>query len=497
MSSTRIQSSTSILIEFGLLMGPVAGLWWTAYANTGGGVRNWIAIAGIFAAAAFAFALWSSLRRARGGLLPAIDAAHRIRDGELQVQLESNAAGELGQLLTAIQEANDRMLHVVSDLRAGASSVAGTSSLISRDNIVLQGRAESQARALEQTCAAMEEFNLTVQQNAHHAEEAEQLAASASQYAQAGGSAMTEVVETMGSIKDSSRKIVDIIGLIDSIAFQTNILALNAAVEAARAGDHGRGFAIVASEVRTLAQRAASASKDIRALIHQSVETVNKGSTLVNGAGKTISQIVTSVESLTGIVKHIGEASGQQRNGITTLNEKIAHVVRKNDTTSRLYADVIKAANMLNDQSVTLIKTLSGFNTGVRENGTPAEAQAMVEKGVAYLEAQGREAFLAEINRMSEGQFVERDLYLMALTADDYRFVGHGINPRILGVDSRNSKNVENKFYIRELVDSAKRDGQGWYEYQWNHPITNEVKVKSTYFHRVGDLVIACGAYKD
>lgn len=497
MQSTRLHPNISVLIEFALILAPLAALWWIAHTHTQGATHAWVVTAGVVALSAAGLALRSALRRAHGGLDAAIAAARKISSGDLHTQFETRAAGELGRLMAAMQEINDRMLKIIGDARHSANSLAATSSLISRDNVVLQGRADSQARALEQTCSAMETFNLTVQQNADHAEEAEQLAASASQYAQAGGVAMEQVVQTMGSIKDSSRKIVDIIGLIDSIAFQTNILALNAAVEAARAGEHGRGFAIVASEVRTLAQRAAGASKDIRALIHKSVETVNSGSTLVDGAGKTIAQIVSSVQSLTGIVQHIGEASGQQRMSITSLNEKIAQVVRKNDTTNRLYADVIKASNTLSEQAVILLKALAHFDIGVQENGTAEEAQAMVEKGVQFLQAHGREAFLAEVNRMAEGQFVERDLYLMALTANDYRFVGHGLNPRILGVDSRNSKNVENKFYIRELVDTARRDGQGWYEYKWNHPITNEVKVKSTYFHCVGDLVIACGAYKD
>jgi methyl-accepting chemotaxis protein len=497
MPSTRLHPAVLPLLLFALVLAPLAVFWWMAFHNTVGVARFWVTLGGLAALTALGFGLRSALTRGGGDLHSIIEAARKIGDGDLRARFDTDASGELGQLAGALQNINDRTLKVVSDARSGAMSVAGMASQISRDNIVLQGRADSQARALEQTSEAMEDFNRTVQQNADNSEQAERLAASASEYAQAGGGAMSQVVQTMGSIQESSRKIVDIIGLIDSIAFQTNILALNAAVEAARAGEHGRGFAIVASEVRTLAQRAAGASKDIRALIHKSVETVNSGSKLVDGAGKTIGQVVSSVESLTGIIKHIGAASGEQRGGIASLNEKVAQVVRKNDTTNRLYADVIKTSDALSERAAALVKSLSSFNTGVREYGTAAEAQAMVENGVAFLQSYGREAFLAEVNKLGEGQFVERDLYLMALTAGDYKFVAHGINPRILGVDSRNSKNVDGKFYIRELVDTARRDGQGWYEYKWNHPITNEVKVKSTYFHCAGDLVIACGAYKD
>jgi hypothetical protein len=307
---------------------------------------------------------------------------------------------------------------------------------------------------------------------------------------------MEQVVTTMGSIKESSRKIVDIIGLIDAIAFQTNILALNAAVEAARAGEHGRGFAIVASEVRTLAQRSANAAKEIRGLIHKSVETVNSGSGIVDGAGKTIADIVSSVESLAQIVKNIGTVSDQQLGGIASVNSKIVEVARKNDAATRLFTEVIEASNNLNEQAVALLKSMSGFNIGIRENATPEEARAMVERAVEFLNGHGRDALCADVNKLSAGQFVERDLYIMVLNIDDYKFVAHGLNPRVLGADIRNSKNIEGKYYMRELVDKGKHEGQGWVEYKWNHPVTNEVIDKATYVQRVGDLVIACGAYK-
>jgi methyl-accepting chemotaxis protein len=495
--NTNLHPATRVAIEFAFVLVPFVGLWWVALDNTQGAPHGWILAGGLAFIGLFSLVVYVALGRVRRVLTLAIETANRIAKGDLTAKFNSSGGGQLGELMSSMQSMHGRALQALGDVRTGVASIVSAASQISRDNTSLQSRTDSQAAALEQTSAAMEELNATVEQNADNANQAGDLVASATKQAQAGGVAMEQVVHTMGSIKDSSRKIVDIIGLIDAIAFQTNILALNAAVEAARAGEHGRGFAIVASEVRTLAQRSASAAKEIRSLIHQSVETVNSGSTLVDGAGKTMGEIVSSVESLARIVKHISNASNEQRTSLVSVNEKIGEVGRKNSATTRLFNEVIAASNALNEQSVDLYKSLAIFSSGEREYATTEEAKSMVEKAATYLNANGRDALLADVNRLSGGQFIERDLYLMVLNVDDYRFIGHGLNPRVLGVDVRNSKNMEGKYYMREIVDTARQFGEGWVEYKWNHPVTNEVKDKATYVMRVGDLVVACGAYKD
>jgi methyl-accepting chemotaxis protein len=495
--NTNLHPATRVAIEFLLVLVPFVAMWWLAINAAQGSTHDWIIGSGIVFIVLFCFVVWTAIRRVRVVLSSAIDTARRIGSGDLSAKFDLAKGGQLGELMTAMQEMHEHTLKALADVRGGVATVVSASSQISRDNSSLQSRTDSQASALEQTSTAMEQLTATVEQNADHAIQAGNLVVSATQQAQAGGVAMEQVVHTMGSIKDSSRKIVDIIGLIDAIAFQTNILALNAAVEAARAGEHGRGFAIVASEVRTLAQRSASAAKDIRSLIHQSVETVNSGSTLVDGAGKTMAEIVTSVESLARIVRHISDASSEQRTSLASVNEKIADVGRKSVSTTRLFNEVISASNGLNEQAAALYKSLALFGRGEREYATTQEAATMVERAVAYLNAYGRDALLADVNKLSAGQFVERDLYLMVLNVDDYKFIAHGLNPRVLGVDVRNSKNVEGKYYMREIVDTARQHGHGWVEYKWNHPITNEVKDKATFVQRVGDLVIACGAYKE
>jgi len=474
---------------------PFAAVLWLALAYTEGEARTLVVAGGAVFLCTFWFASWLAARRVNTALRTTIETARRIASGDFSANFATSAA-ELRELTAAMQAMHEHSLKLLTEVRAGVTTVVSTSSQISRDNVTLQTRTDNQVDALQQTSQAMESLNSTVQQNANHAQQADQLVASASQHAQQGGAAMEQVVHTMGSIQDSSRKIVDIIGLIDAIAFQTNILALNAAVEAARAGEHGLGFAVVASEVRTLAQRSAHAAKEIKALIRKSVETVNTGSTIVDGAGKTIAEIVSSVKSLAHIVQQIGTASSQQLGGIAAVNSKINDLARKNGSATNLFAEVIAASNTLNEQAVTLMKSLTGFNLGARETATTDEAHDMVLKAVEMLKTQGKDALLTEVNKRSAGQFVDRDLYLMVTDLHTYKFVGHALNQRVLNYDTRLIKDVDGRFYMTELLDQVKRDGQAWIEYKWNHPITNEVKVKATYAQRVGDVAIICGAYK-
>jgi methyl-accepting chemotaxis protein len=493
----KLALSTQLLFSFGLMLALLCGMWWMALANTSGSTQGWLLAGGAVAVVLAGLALMGTLRQIRGLFVQPISAARQIVSGDLTAKFEFGASDELGELMQAMTRLNERMFKLVSDVRVRTTTVVGTSSQVGRDNETLRVRTEMILDSLQQTAAAMKQLNSTVQQNAEQAQQADELVNSASRHARNGGTAMEQVVNTMGSIQNSSRKIVDIIALIDSIAFQTNILALNAAVEAARAGEHGRGFAVVASEVRTLAKRSATAAKEIKSLINESVETVASGSKLVNDAGKTMSEIVSSVESLTGIIQNISDASNEQRAGIGTVNAKITEVTRINQTNTNLFNDLIKASATLNEHAVILLKSLAGFNLGIREYGTAEEAEAMVKRGVEFLKANGKDALLKEINKLASGQFIERDLYLMVLDVNSYKFIAHGINPRVLNFDSRGSKDPDGKVYMKDMIDMSKQASQGWIEYKYNHPVTGEMKEKASYYVRVGDVVVACGAYKN
>ncbi|MCB1973320.1 MAG: HAMP domain-containing protein, partial [Burkholderiaceae bacterium] len=256
----------------------------------------------------------------------AVRVSQAVASGDLTRATPAQGKDEIALLLNALHAMQTSLSHVVSNVRNNAHSVASASAQIAQGNNDLSARTEQQASALEETSASMEELNSTVQANADNARQANQLAVSASTVAVQGGDVVAEVVTTMKGINDSSKKIADIIGVIDGIAFQTNILALNAAVEAARAGDQGRGFAVVASEVRSLAQRSAEAAKEIKGLIHASVERVEQGTMLVDKAGATMTEVVASIRRVTDIVGEISAASNEQSMGVSQVGEAITQM---------------------------------------------------------------------------------------------------------------------------------------------------------------------------
>jgi len=313
---------------------------------------------------------------------PVARAAHMLGeiaegDGDLSRTMPVESGDEIGALADAFNRFVASLNKTVSQVRISTDTIATASSEIAAGNLDLSSRTEAQASSLEETASAMEELTSTVKQNAENAREANQLVVSASDYAVKGGEVVGQVVDTMGSIKESSRKIVDIIGVIDGIAFQTNILALNAAVEAARAGEQGRGFAVVAAEVRNLAQRSASAAKEIKGLIGDSVEKVDAGGKLVDEAGVTMTQIVTSVKHVADIMNEIASASYEQSEGIEQVNQAITQMDEATQQNAALVEEAAAAAQSLQDQARTLAQVVSVFkldSSYVTASPAPAKA---------------------------------------------------------------------------------------------------------------------------
>jgi len=291
----------------------------------------------------------------------AVKMAHAIAEGDLTQELQADRQDEFGVLVRTMSAMAARLRRVVADVRSGVDSVSTASTEIATGNNDLSARTEQTASNLEQTASSMEELTGTVNQSADTARQANQLAATAAKVATRGGEAMGQVVGSMQAITDSSRKIGDIIGTIDSIAFQTNILALNAAVEAARAGEQGRGFAVVASEVRSLAQRSAEAAKEIKALINQSVQTVESGSQQVAQAGRTMSEIVTSVQQVSTLIGEITTASAEQRDGISQVNQAVAQLDQMTQQNAALVEESAAAALALRDQAQRLSEVVAVF----------------------------------------------------------------------------------------------------------------------------------------
>jgi len=293
----------------------------------------------------------------------AVRIAQTVACGDLTSKININTNDETGQLLSALKEMNLSLVKIVGQVRIGTETISSASKQIANGNMDLSSRTEQQAGSLEETAASMEELTNTVKKNSENARQAKLLAVSASDIAMKGSSVVALVVNTMGSINDSSKKIVDIIAVIEGIAFQTNILALNAAVEAARAGEQGRGFAVVASEVRSLAQRSAAAAKEIKALIADSVDQVDAGAILVDHAGDTMRDIVDSVQRVTDIMAEISTASAEQYSGIEHISQSISDMDEVTQQNAALVEEAASAAQSLMDQAVTLNEVVSLFVT--------------------------------------------------------------------------------------------------------------------------------------
>ncbi|HEY0885045.1 MAG TPA: methyl-accepting chemotaxis protein, partial [Ramlibacter sp.] len=294
-------------------------------------------------------------------LSKAVGVAQAVAGGDLTTSISADSADEVGQLLGALREMNESLVKVVTQVRVGTDTIATATGQIAAGNQDLSSRTEEQASSLEETAASMEELTGTVKQNADNAGQANQLAQSASEIAARGGAVVAEAVQTMSAINESSKKIAEIISVIDGIAFQTNILALNAAVEAARAGEQGRGFAVVAAEVRSLAQRSATAAKEIKVLIEDSVSKVNAGSSQVARTGETMQEIVGSIRRVTDLMGEIAAASQEQSSGIEQVNQAITQMDQVTQQNAALVEEAAAASHSLQEQAGHLVSAVSVF----------------------------------------------------------------------------------------------------------------------------------------
>ncbi|HJV74633.1 MAG TPA: methyl-accepting chemotaxis protein [Noviherbaspirillum sp.] len=339
------------------------------------------------------------LKQLGGEPAQAAEVAGKIAAGDLAVTVETKA-NDQSSTLFAMKQMRDSLANIVGQVRHGTETIATASSQIAAGNLDLSARTEEQASSLEETASSMDEIIGTVKQNADNARQANQLALTAAEIASKGGAVVAEVVDTMGSIHDSSKRIVDIISVIEGIAFQTNILALNAAVEAARAGEQGRGFAVVATEVRSLAQRSSSAAKEIKSLIDDSVERVDAGAKLVDQAGATMRDIVASVNRVTDIMGEITAASAEQTTGIEHISRAISEMDKVTQQNAALVEEAATASASMQEQAADLARLVSLF----RLDGMPALQPEGQHPPAQHSLAQGAHLTLAADNTKDEEQ---------------------------------------------------------------------------------------------
>ncbi|WP_201314427.1 methyl-accepting chemotaxis protein [Dyella sp. EPa41] len=340
-------------------------------------------LAGLAVAAAMALLMMRSIMNALG---VAVKVANEIAGGRLGHDIQVRSKDELGDLLTALRTMDERLSEIVGEVRHGAGSVSSAAQQIARGNDDLSQRTQEQASSLEETASSMEEMTSTVKQNAENASHANQLASATRRQAEHGGEVASQASAAMREINDSSRKISEIVSLIDEIAFQTNLLALNAAVEAARAGEQGRGFAVVATEVRNLAQRSAGAAKEIKGLINDSAEKVRVGSSLVDQSGKALAEIVDSVKKVTDIVAEIAAASQEQSAGIDQVNHAVLQMDEMTQQNAALVEEAAAAARAMQEQAGELARQVSFFQLG-QESGEVSTEKARTKTVMAEAEA--------------------------------------------------------------------------------------------------------------
>ena len=451
---------------------------------------HWGSIAWAGAAALLAYLLLALHLQLAGAIGALEGAAARMRQGDLSRKVEIHGEDEFAHIGAALDAVNETLSGLVADIRSSTLLVSQASATLSAGTADLSSRTEQQSANLEQTSASVQQLDATVRQNAGDAREAEALASHVHGLAGSGGDAMREAVEAMHAIKGSSEKVSDIIGVIDGIAFQTNILALNAAVEAARAGEQGRGFAVVAAEVRALAQRSGEAAREIKQLIEQSTTGIATGVGHIDRVNGVLADILGGIAELAGKMGRITSAVGEQSTGLTQVSQAMTQLDELTQRNARMVGQTSQACADLGERAKQLSAAVGGFRL---RQGTADEAQALVQRAVELYRARGA-AGLPEISAVGSG-FADRDMYVFAW---DRQLVYHafGGKPHNVGKSAQQIIGTDVTKLTHD-VWAAAAVGGGWVDYDFLNPANGQVLPKTSYVLPVtDDLVLGCGIYK-
>jgi methyl-accepting chemotaxis protein len=429
----------------------------------------------------------------RGGMRRVSAEAQRIASGDLSIRERAtrDAYTDWARMWSSMGRMADNLASLVGQVRSGADTIVSGSRELSTGCASLSKRTEQQAAALQQTASGMEQLSSTVRSNAENCRRASELARETSGDAGRAAASMHRVTDAIGRLDAGSKKVAEIVGVIDGIAFQTNILALNAAVEAARAGEQGRGFAVVASEVRALAQRAAGASKEIRTLIEASVSGVGEGSRHAKEAAQIIDGAMARVGEVANVIEQIAGASAEQSTGIEEIRRAVQQLDGVTQQNAALVEQTASAALSFESAAGTLAEAVSAFK--VDRMDARESAMALVRRGVEHLHRHGPQKAFAAFND-PHGGFVEGDFYLIVFGLDCL-IHAHGVNQKVVGRNHGHQKDVDGRPMAAESVRVARERGSGWVDYRWNNPKVGRIQRKSTYGELAGDYVVCCGIY--
>ncbi|WP_462386889.1 methyl-accepting chemotaxis protein [Acidovorax sp. Q11] len=432
-------------------------------------------------------ALYLSLSSDLEGLSRAMEKTTR---GDLSTRAGVYGQDEIGAMAQSLDQMVLTLSSMVADIRSNAALVAHAGQSLAQGNRSLADRTEQQAANLEQTAASVEQLSSAVQNNAQTARSADARAADVRKAADAGAEAMARAVQSVEAIQQGARRMTEIIGVIDSIAFQTNILALNAAVEAARAGEQGRGFAVVAGEVRTLAKRSGDAAREIRELIGASVSQVEASAGLIRSAGDGIANMAGGIRSVAASMTEISGSSAEQSTGLSEVSSAVQQLDQITQHNAQMVGHAVAQAEALEQRASTLSRAVAAFRL---QQGTADEAVALVQKAVALFKTTSHDQFLRSLTDKNQ-PYHDRDMYVFVLdSAGTYRAFGG--NPAKVGTRVQDIPGIAGDRLVSDIVAQADR-APGWVEYDINNPATGAVQTKMSYVSRVGDLYVGCGVYK-
>ncbi len=432
-------------------------------------------------------ALYASLATDLAALAHAME---KTAQGDLGVHIKTSGNDELADLAQRLDHMVQTLSAMVADIRSNAALVAHAGQTISSDSRALADRTEQQAANLEQTAASVEQLSSTVQGNAQTIRAADQQASEVSRAAEHGTQAMAHAVESVQAIQQDARRMNEIIGVIDSIAFQTNILALNAAVEAARAGEQGRGFAVVASEVRTLAGRSGEAAREIRALISASVRQVESSAGLIRSAGEGISAMATGIRSVAATMSEIATSGGEQNTGLQEITTAVRQLDQITQHNAQMVEHAVEQARALEGRANTLSRAVESFRL---QQGTADEAVALTQRAVNMRSSGSRDQFLRSITDKNQ-PFHDRDMYVFALDSSG-TYLAFAGNATKVGTRVQDIPGIAGDQLVQDIIAQAER-GPGWVEYDINNPATGKVQTKMSFVRKVDDLYVGCGVYK-